>query len=517
MFLRICRRVLALLFFLVFLFYFLDFAEILPHETSLFMTWQLVPAWMEKNVAVLATLGIVTLLAGRIYCSTICPLGILQDGIAWVARRFQKKPAYRYESPQTAMRWGIVGVVVFALALGVTAVLSLLDPYSAFGRVATNVFRPVYLTGNNLLAWIGTQNNNYTFYYVNAAVQTLVAFFVALATLLVVGILAYRNGRTYCNTICPVGTILGLLSRWSWLRVRISPERCVGCGMCAKKCKGGCIDPKAKTVDNSRCVDCFNCLGTCKFQALTFGIGGNAGIGKSLEPSEKVAQKEDEGTTSRRDFLSFLLLAAATGGSTSRETLELVYTGKLPFTRQFPIAPPGAKSIAHLIQHCTACHLCVAKCPVQILKPAVGEYGLEGFLAPRMDFTRGFCNFDCTICSEICPNDAIDILTMAQKHLTQVGKVVFIEDNCVVKVDETNCGACSEHCPTQAVQMVPYKGSLTIPKIDPTICVGCGGCEHICPVRPYRAIYVEGNEVHVERAEFEESEKIEVQLDDFGF
>ena len=122
-----------------------------------------------------------------------------------------------------------------------------------------------------------------------------------------------------------------------------------------------------------------------------------------------------------------------------------------------------------------------------------------------------------TVCSDVCPNGAIPPLTVEQKHLTQMGYVVFIEENCIVLTDGTSCGACSEHCPTQAIAMVPYKDGLTLPHVNTEICVGCGGCEYVCPARPFRAVYIEGNPVQKEAKPFKESEEHKVEIDDFGF
>ena len=152
-----------------------------------------------------------------------------------------------------------------------------------------------------------------------------------------------------------------------------------------------------------------------------------------------------------------------------------------------------------------------------ILKPAFMEYGLAGMMQPTVSFEKGFCNFDCTVCGDVCPNGAILPISVEQKHLTHMGYVVFIEENCIVYTDGTSCGACSEHCPTQAVAMVPYKDGLTIPHVNKEICVGCGGCEYVCPARPFRAIYIEGNPVQKEAKPFKESEEHKVEIDDFGF
>jgi ferredoxin len=145
------------------------------------------------------------------------------------------------------------------------------------------------------------------------------------------------------------------------------------------------------------------------------------------------------------------------------------------------------------------------------------EYGLVGLFQPYMDAANGYCNFECTQCSEVCPNSAILPLTVEEKKLTQIGIVKFIKENCVVYTDETLCGACSEHCPTKAVKMIRYKEKLNIPEVETDICIGCGACEHACPVRPHRAIYVDGNAVH-QVAKAPKEEKLEQQkLEEFPF
>ncbi len=224
---------------------------------------------------------------------------------------------------------------------------------------------------------------------------------------------------------------------------------------------------------------------------------------------------EPENPAKRQFIATALLTAIAAPKTFARKKTLTLQDNK--YVRHKPISPPGAVSVEHLLHHCTSCHLCVSKCPSNVIKPAFLEYGIGGIMQPVIFYEKGFCNYYCTVCSDICPNGALVKLTEEQKRLTQIGKVVFNEDICVVHTDGTNCGACAEHCPTQAVKMIPYKDGLTTPFINQDICVGCGGCEFICPVRPYRAIFVEGNSVQLQAKPFEEEEKREIVIDDFGF
>lgn len=502
------RVALAIVLFSLITFYFLDFANLAPSSFQFLAKIQFVPALLAGSFIVVLALLVLTLLLGRVYCSVICPLGIFQDIVSWFSKRVTKKKKYNFSKEKKILRYSVLAAVLIAFFAGGTLLLSVLDPYSAFGRMTTHVFRPAYMAGNNLLATLFNHFQNYSLYSVNIYILSIFSLVIGIVTFVAIGFLAWKYGRTYCNTICPVGTILGFVSRYSFLKVQISEEACNNCGLCERKCKASCIDSKNSKIDYSRCVDCFDCLSVCKKKALTY----------SVVPRKTAVQTPPASPdSSRRMFLSVVAATAIiVPGRLYAQGLSKLKKNSA-YTKKNPLSPPGSESAEHLLHHCTACHLCVAKCPSHILKPALMEYGLGGIMQPRMDFEQGFCNYDCTVCSDVCPNKALKPLTKDQKHSLQMGRVHFVKTNCVVYTDENSCGACSEHCPTQAVKMVPYKNGLTIPSINPDICVGCGGCEHICPVRPYRAIYVEGNPVHLQAQRFKEVEKKEVKLDDFGF
>lgn len=504
--LRKTRIGIAVILFTLTTFYFLDFADILPSEFHWLARLQVIPAVLSFSLIILIALSALTLVFGRIYCSTICPMGVWQDIIIRIRQSIgKKKKRYKFRPARNVLRWTIVAIVLVTTLLGFTTLLALVDPYSAYGRIAVQLFKPIYMLGNNLFEYVFSQFDNYTFYKVEITIVSLLSFLIALITFLSISILAGIKGRTFCNTICPVGTILGLLSRYSRFQVRINTSKCNSCGLCETRCKASCINSKEHTIDSSRCIDCFNCIGVCKQNALVF----------TTNVTDEATIVND--SSKRR----FLLAGVAAAGTTTflgktQKTLAKV-KGTTPYARKTSITPPGSISQERFNQQCTSCHLCVSKCPSHILKPAFMEYGLEGIMQPTINFDKGFCNFDCTVCGEVCPNHAITPLTIDQKHLTQMGYVVFIQENCIVYTDETSCGACSEHCPTQAISMIPFRNGLTIPHINTEICVGCGGCEYVCPARPFRAVHIEGNLVQQKAKPFKESEKHKVEIDDFGF
>jgi len=476
------RVIISLIIFSLLTFFFLDFAGILP-QLHILGQIQFIPAWLSRNVFAMVFLLVCALLFGRVYCSFICPMGIFQNIVC-------KKKDYKYRKNNWVLRWSILAIFLLLFNLGFTIAVGFLDPYSAYGRIAVHIFKPIYLAMNNVLAYVFNHFGNYTFYRIEISILSVFSFIVALLTFAIIGVLAWKKGRLYCNTICPVGTLFGFFNKFSLFKIRIDSDKCASCGICEKKCKASCIDSKTKTVDYNQCLNCFSCLNNCNKKAITFAMGKKqVGVDKSK----------------RKFFLTGLTIAIAAPAVFAQTN------------KRNAISPPGAISAERLQKHCTSCHLCISKCPSKVLKPAFMEYGARGVMMPIMYFEKGFCNYDCTICTNVCPNNALTPLTVEQKHRLQVGKVVFVPELCVVNTKGTSCGACSEHCPTQAVKMIPYKNGLTIPFIDASICVGCGGCEFICPVRPSRAIYVEGNKIHQQARAFEVEKKEEKEITDFGF
>ncbi|MBK3518659.1 4Fe-4S dicluster domain-containing protein [Carboxylicivirga marina] len=510
------RVIISFLFFILTASLFLDLYEKYANETVheiLFM--QFIPSLM-KFISTLAigSVGFIIIIAltsfiGRIYCSAICPLGILQDVFAWIAKkRSSKKLFYKKKKAYPILRYSLLALTVLALVFSFSTIVTLLDPYSNFGRIVTYLVRPIVVLANNGLSMALHTIEVYTLSPVKLVATPVFILLFTIIVLIGIGYMSYKRGRLFCNTVCPVGSFLGLFSKISFLKIQFNESNCTKCGKCIGSCKSECIDLKNFTVDHARCVDCFNCLAVCDDSVLTL---------TSMKKSLGVEGSEDKGRRTAITTGIALLLGQKVMADVkpSKDTSALLVNEK-----EFPVSPPGSISIKRFNDICTGCGLCVAACPTQVLQPAVSDYGLSGFMQPHMDYVGGgYCNFDCRGCGQICPTGAILPITIEEKQLTQLGKAVFVKENCVVYTDGTDCGACSEHCPTKAVNMVPYEGKLLIPEVDQSICIGCGACEHPCPLDdPYKAIYVNGNAVHQAAEKPKEEEQTTAPVEeDFPF
>ena len=472
---------------------FLDFSGTMRHYVGWMPRLQLLEAVLALNVAVVAALVVLTLVFGRIYCSVVCPLGVMQDIIAWVGRRVSKR-RYSYSKELRWLRYPVLALFVVAALLDVGSVVQLLAPYSAYGRIAANVMQPVWQAGNNVLAGISEYYDSYMLYHSEVWLRSLASLAIALVTLVVIGVLAWRGGRTYCNTVCPVGTALSLLSRFSLFKVRFDAEKCRNCSMCSKQCKAACIDYKTHSVDASRCVTCGDCLEACRFGALKYSLPK----GKEKK-EEKPAEAPD---SSRRAFMlgtaALVTTAMAQEAKKTDGGLAELEDKALP-VRQTPLTPPGSLSASNMARRCTGCQLCVTECPNQVLRP---QTDLLHLMQPVMQFERGYCRPECNRCSEVCPAGAIKPISHEAKASTQIGHAVWIKKNCLPAIDGTSCGNCARHCPVEAIEMVPLNAdddtSPMVPAVNEARCIGCGACEYLCPARPFSAIYVEGHEVHKE-------------------
>ena len=312
--LKIIRQSLALIVFICFIALIADYTGTLHAYLGWMARMQLVPALLAMNVAVVLLLILLTLLMGRIYCSVICPLGIMQDIISHFHIRLRKN-RFTYSPAHPILRIGFLILFVALLVIGLTSWAALLAPYSIFTRITTTLVQPLVQMGGNMLAWWSERANNYMFYSVEVWMKSLTAVLISATMLIILIILAWRGGRTYCNTVCPVGTVLGYLSKFALFRLTINTDKCVSCGVCSRKCKASCIDGKHHAIDYSRCVTCFDCIGACTHDAISYRFRFPLPA-KAPHTEPKTATGVNSG---RRTFLSLTVLTAVTAAIEAQE------------------------------------------------------------------------------------------------------------------------------------------------------------------------------------------------------
>jgi len=546
-FLKKIRVVVSLIFFIATLFVFVDFTGLVASRLITALLYlQFIPSFLRFIYVLSFTAAgfifilILTIFFGRVYCSTVCPLGTLQDIFTWLSRKFKIKKRFRFTKPQNGIRYMILGTLVLFICFSSLFFVNLLDPYSLAGKIFSGLFRPLIYLGNNILSRVFQLFDSYAVYSVPVKIFSWPPVIFSLLFLVLIIYLAGYKGRWYCNTLCPVGTLLGIISRVSIFKIRMDEVACTSCGLCALACKAECIDVKEKKVDFSRCVACYDCFKSCPEDGIGYRYGLQGKVSRkernegaksamalittpeSLRPSWDLSvlcvKQNKPSDLSRRNFFKTTLL-----GTTAIISSKTVFGEKKEQQgiSAIPVTPPGSVSIWHFTSRCTSCHLCVSVCPTKVLQPTLMEYGLSGLFQPKMDYHAEFCNFECVKCSEVCPTDAILPITKEHKATLQIGISKFIKNICIVVTKHTVCGACSEHCPTKAVEMVPYLGNLTIPRVDEKICVGCGACEYACPTKPDKAIYVEANSYHRKalkpKKKIEDKKKAIKPTDDFPF
>lgn len=445
-----------------------------------------VSAWSIPGTGIVFAV-VLSILAGRVYCSFICPMGYIQDIAFFISKRvFRRKKSYRQTNK--LLKYITLLISIFLLLAGINVLYNLLEPFSIFGRIVTNFSKPVI--GNIV-------NITHEIHSVSAVV-----FGVAVGYLFFFLVSSFFAGRFYCNNFCPVGTILGLVSNFSITGLTISKDKCVMCGKCETMCKGGCIDSKNKKIYNENCVRCFNCL-NCSTQAIQFG--------------KRKETKIDNEDINKREFLkSAGISLGVLTGITSSKLAQASITKENKYDKG-PIIPPGSGTLKNFREKCTGCGLCISKCPANIIKPSLMEFGVAGFMQPYISYDSGFCQYECNECTKACPTGAISELKLSSKKKTQIGKVNLKKELCIVYKEKRDCGACSEHCPTKAVRMVEFEGNYRAPETDTDICIGCGACEYICPVRPNKAIVVTPNTEHILIKEKKKEEARKIEISDFPF
>lgn len=478
------RIILSVTFLLLITLLFLNINSSYRDVLSVLARLQFIPSILSFSLGIFIFWLLVTMLFGRTYCSTICPLGTFMDFWGWLSHKRKKNLSNNYTEPKNLFRYIFLGITAAAMLFGISVFPYLIDPYSAYGRIVSAMVKPIY-------SWIYS-----TTFAINETVllPTLSGFIVAAVTFIAISAIAYKKSRIYCNTICPVGNILSIISRHSLWQFEIDPDLCTNCGKCASICKSSCINLKDKTIDMSRCVVCFNCLDSCGNNAIRYTASRKRLSTPLMQKVKEIPQVTSYNIDRRKFFsLTGMIIGNATIAHTIDTGTKLMAKsyGLTPVKRSRAVTPPGVSSRQSFHKNCTACMLCVSNCPAKVLKASTTEYGILNMLQPTMDYKKSYCRYNCIRCTQICPTGALNPLTKAEKRETLIGTAIYIPGNCNVVRHGVECGKCIDNCPSGAIDTIVYKGHR-MPAVDVEKCIGCGACEYVCPT-PIKAIWVDGN------------------------
>jgi MauM/NapG family ferredoxin protein len=443
-----------------------------------------------------------TLVFGRFFCGWICPFGSLQQFFTWLGSRSRKNKSAYSHGP---LRWKYLLLVALLVAsLFSTQLLGWLDPICLLTRSSSVALYPGlnFLVQHSLQA--GASGRTLAGKLIKPLYDLSRAFlltgkqrtFLMAAGIgwLFFGLLLlnlYRR-RFFCNYLCPLGALYGLLAKYSLFHLPLNPN-CTHCGACANHCTyyGG----PEKDYQKSECLACMNCLRDCPAAAIDVRF--------QLPRSGQVpAQAHPKGTDGavlpqRRKILG------AIGCGLALAAMPQIAVNKKMRAHPF-IRPPGAVAEKDFLRKCVRCGTCQQACPTNAIQPAVFQAGLEGLWTPLLVPVNGYCEYECHRCTQVCPTGAIAKLTLAEKKLFVIGIAVINRNTCYTYADGYNCAVCEEHCPVpdkaikfREVELYNFRGKLKKVKqiyVVPDLCIGCGICENVCPRTDAPAIYVGAEE-----------------------
>jgi len=392
-FLRKIRIVISLMFFFIALFLFIDVYNFIPQNIFKPLLYlQFVPSLLAfLKYAGLVSAGFIfitllTTLFGRVYCSSICPMGTLIDIFNRLKKRKRIKEKFDFAKPHNIIRYSILAITIFVFLIGSNFALIYLDPYSNFGKLSNSLIKPTVVAVNNNLNFVLEKIDLYWLQTIDYAGTNIYAVLISAIIVLIVFLLSFTNGRLFCNSICPVGSLLSLISKLSLFKIVVDESNCVSCGSCEKYCKAQCIDSKNKFIDFSRCVSCFDCFDSCPTSGLKYELS--------------FAKFKKKQNAERRNFVKTISLISIglMGFQKVSKKIEVYTKSKFSDAKKNYSTPPGSKNIENFLDNCTACHLCVSACPTQVIQPSLNEFGIFNLLTPVMNYQKGYCNYDCNKC-----------------------------------------------------------------------------------------------------------------------
>ena len=417
-----------------------------------------------------------TLLLGRFFCNWICPYGTLHQltNFLFGSRDEQQRIESNRFSNLQQLKYVIWLAMIVAAFFG-SLQIGLLDPICLFHRSMSTAILP----GINLIFPDTFYVEQY--FHVGAwLIGAILLFFVGMNVVI---------PRFFCRAVCPLGAFLGVLSRFSVIRIERDPNKCIDCDACLKNCQGA-SDPHTQ-LRKSECFVCFECIDDCPVDAISFSFMPNK--------EHEVAGPPLPG---RRAALASLLGVAGYAVARASGDTDANFNKKV-------IRPPGSVAEEGFLERCIKCDQCIRVCPTNVLQPTVMEAGLEGFWTPILNMKVGYCELNCTLCGQVCPTGAIQRIsieekngrgTFAEQGPVKIGTAFYDHGRCLPWAMETPCVVCEEVCPTSPKAIYSHEvtirkrdgGSMTVrrPYVDPSLCIGCGICEHECPVKDHAAIRV---------------------------
>jgi polyferredoxin len=442
---------------------------------------------------------VVTLLFGRVFCNWICPYGTLHQFVGWLFNVRNGKE--RIDSNRYAdgyfLKYAILTVMLIMAFMG-SLQIGLLDPICLMYRTFSVVVAPMADMGidqiSNGLRMLNADTHFLDGLKFGPGVEE--RFFIGSFWIgvMIVGLVGMNVviPRFFCRVLCPLGALLGTLSRFAVFRINRDVHKCTDCNLCLTRCEGA-ADPQG-AVRQSECFSCMNCIDDCPEDALSFTMTG-------LD-TKQVVSSPDLG---RRRFF----FAAVTGFM----AVPFIKTHGVNTDHHFApelMRPPGSVEEAEFLKKCIKCDQCINACPTNVLQPAsTKEGGIEALWTPVMNFRMGHCQLKCTMCSEVCPTGAIKKITVEEKlgkgtfgeeGPIRLGTAFFDTGRCLPHAMEIPCVVCEEVCPTSPkaiqtkdVEAMDVYGNIVVlnkPFMVPDLCIGCGICEHECPVKDSRAVYV---------------------------
>ncbi|MBN1959705.1 MAG: 4Fe-4S binding protein [Deltaproteobacteria bacterium] len=417
---------------------------------------------------------IITLIFGRFFCGWLCPFGTIHHACSFVAKKRRVSDRIKINNPRKIFKLKyFILLALLAMALLGSNQIGWLDPIAFTWRAMSTALIPAL----DNLAW-GVYQGERHFH-----ASSIIAFLFVVAISL-----NFIIPRLYCRLLCPLGALLGLLSRFSLFRLHRNLDLCNNCNVCGADCAGA-AQPQDKLRVNE-CLLCLNCIEACPRGGIKYGF-------LSSSPTTTT----DVINLGRRRSLAALAL-----GVTAVPLLR-ASDGVNPRANPKRIRPPGACSEEEFLEKCIKCGACMKVCPTGGLQPAFEQAGIEGLWTPVLIARLGYCEQQCALCGEICPTSAIRYISLAEKlglppytEPIRIGSASIDRGRCLPWANETQCIVCEEVCPTSP-KAIHYKvvtiqarngkdRTLKQPYIDLTKCVGCGICETHCPVADEAAIRV---------------------------